>query len=155
MSVEAWGRTNQNKLTTGSLLSLDNQIDTATGTIKLKARFTNEDDALFPNQFVNARLQVDTLHDAVVIPTAALQMGNEGNFVWTLGEDNKVSKHRVTAGVQDSRQVVISAGLNAGDRVVTDGIDRLTEGMQVEVLAPSEASAAANAKREPDVQRKS
>ncbi|MGY3351999.1 MdtA/MuxA family multidrug efflux RND transporter periplasmic adaptor subunit [Serratia marcescens] len=155
VSVEAWDRTNQNKLTTGSLLSLDNQIDTATGTIKLKARFTNEDDALFPNQFVNARLQVDTLHDAVVIPTAALQMGNEGNFVWTLSEDNKVSKHRVTAGVQDSRQVVISAGLNAGDRVVTDGIDRLTEGMQVEVLAPNDAPATSKAKREPDVQRKS
>ncbi|ERH73232.1 multidrug transporter [Serratia marcescens EGD-HP20] len=155
VSVEAWDRTNQNKLTTGSLLSLDNQIDTATGTIKLKARFANEDDALFPNQFVNARLQVDTLHDAVVIPTAALQMGNEGNFVWTLSEDNKVSKHRVTAGVQDSRQVVISAGLNAGDRVVTDGIDRLTEGMQVEVLAPSDAPATSKAKREPDVQRKS
>ncbi|MBN5282280.1 MdtA/MuxA family multidrug efflux RND transporter periplasmic adaptor subunit [Serratia ureilytica] len=155
VSIEAWDRTNQNKLTTGSLLSLDNQIDTATGTIKLKARFANEDDALFPNQFVNARLQVDTLHDAVVIPTAALQMGNEGNFVWTLSEDNKVSKHRVTAGVQDSRQVVISAGLNAGDRVVTDGIDRLTEGMQVEVLAPNDAPAASKAKREPDVQRKS
>lgn len=155
VSVEAWDRTNQNKLTTGSLLSLDNQIDTATGTIKLKARFANADDALFPNQFVNARLQVDTLHDAVVIPTAALQMGNEGNFVWTLSEDNKVSKHRVTAGVQDSRQVVISAGLNAGDRVVTDGIDRLTEGMQVEVLAPNDAPAASKAKREPDVQRKS
>jgi len=155
VSVEAWDRTNQNKLTTGSLLSLDNQIDTATGTIKLKARFANEDDALFPNQFVNARLQVDTLHDAVVIPTAALQMGNEGNFVWTLSEDNKVSKHRVTAGVQDSRQVVISAGLNAGDRVVTDGIDRLTEGLQVEVLAPNDAPAASKAKREPDVQRKS
>ncbi|HEJ7282056.1 MdtA/MuxA family multidrug efflux RND transporter periplasmic adaptor subunit [Serratia marcescens] len=155
VSVEAWDRTNQNKLTTGSLLSLDNQIDTATGTIKLKARFANEDDALFPNQFVNARLQVDTLHDAVVIPTAALQMGNEGNFVWTLSEDNKVSKHRVTAGVQDSRQVVISAGLNAGDRVVTDGIDRLTEGMQVEVLAPNDAPATSKAKREPDVQRKS
>lgn len=155
VSVEAWDRTNQNKLTTGSLLSLDNQIDTATGTIKLKARFANEDDALFPNQFVNARLQVDTLHDAVVIPTAALQMGNEGNFVWTLSEDNKVNKHRVTAGVQDSRQVVISAGLNAGDRVVTDGIDRLTEGMQVEVLAPNDAPAASKAKREPDVQRKS
>lgn len=155
VSVEAWDRTNQNKLTTGSLLSLDNQIDTVTGTIKLKARFANEDDALFPNQFVNARLQVDTLHDAVVIPTAALQMGNEGNFVWTLSEDNKVSKHRVTAGVQDSRQVVISAGLNSGDRVVTDGIDRLTEGMQVEVLAPNDAPAASKAKREPDVQRKS
>ncbi|MDT3252665.1 MdtA/MuxA family multidrug efflux RND transporter periplasmic adaptor subunit [Serratia sp. root2] len=136
IGVEAWDRTNQTQLATGSLLSLDNQIDTTTGTIKLKARFTNEDDALFPNQFVNARLKVDTLHNAIVIPTAALQMGNEGNFVWTLSEDNKVSKHRVTTGVQDSRQVVISAGLNAGDRVVTDGIDRLTEGMQVEVVAP-------------------
>ncbi|QUY48133.1 MdtA/MuxA family multidrug efflux RND transporter periplasmic adaptor subunit [Serratia plymuthica] len=136
IGVEAWDRTNQTQLATGSLLSLDNQIDTTTGTIKLKARFTNEDDALFPNQFVNARLKVDTLHNAIVIPTAALQMGNEGNFVWTLSEDNKVSKHRVTTGVQDSRQVVISAGLNAGDRVVTDGIDRLTEGMQVEVVTP-------------------
>ncbi|CAI1135291.1 Multidrug resistance protein MdtE precursor [Serratia ficaria] len=155
VSVEAWDRTNQNRLATGALLSLDNQIDTATGTIKLKARFTNEDDALFPNQFVNARLKVDTLHDAVVIPTAALQMGNEGNFVWTLSEDNKVSKHRVTTGIQDSRQVVIGAGLNAGDRVVTDGIDRLTEGMQVEVLAPKEAPTAAKATRKPDVQGKS
>lgn len=140
IGVEAWDRTNQTQLATGSLLSLDNQIDTTTGTIKLKARFTNEDDALFPNQFVNARLKVDTLHNAIVIPTAALQMGNEGNFVWTLSEDNKVSKHRVTTGVQDSRQVVISAGLNAGDRVVTDGIDRLTEGMQVEVVTPQAAT---------------
>lgn len=142
VSVEAWDRTNQNQLATGSLLSLDNQIDTTTGTIKLKARFTNEDDALFPNQFVNARLKVATLHDAIVIPTAALQMGNEGNFVWTLSEDNKVSKHLVTTGVQDSQKVVINAGLNAGDRVVTDGIDRLTEGMQVEVVTPQTASPA-------------
>ncbi|SPZ65496.1 Multidrug resistance protein MdtE precursor [Serratia quinivorans] len=142
VSVEAWDRTNQNQLATGSLLSLDNQIDTTTGTIKLKARFTNEDDALFPNQFVNARLKVATLHDAMVIPTAALQMGNEGNFVWTLSEENKVNKHLVTTGMQDSQQVVITAGLNVGDRVVTDGIDRLTEGMQVEVVTPQAASAA-------------
>ncbi|WP_196062110.1 MULTISPECIES: MdtA/MuxA family multidrug efflux RND transporter periplasmic adaptor subunit [unclassified Serratia (in: enterobacteria)] len=141
VSVEAWDRTNQQLLTTGELLSLDNQIDTATGTIKLKARFDNQDDALFPNQFVNARLKVATLQNAVVIPTAALQMGNEGNFVWLLSADNKVSKHRVTAGIQDSQQVVISAGVNAGDRVVTDGIDRLTEGMQVEVVAPHQAAA--------------
>ncbi|MBV6693700.1 MdtA/MuxA family multidrug efflux RND transporter periplasmic adaptor subunit [Serratia quinivorans] len=142
VSVEAWDRTNQYQLATGSLLSLDNQIDTTTGTIKLKARFTNEDDALFPNQFVNARLKVATLHDAMVIPTAALQMGNEGNFVWTLSEENKVNKHLVTTGMQDSQQVVITAGLNVGDRVVTDGIDRLTEGMQVEVVTPQAASAA-------------
>lgn len=155
VSVEAWDRTNQTQLATGSLLSLDNQIDTTTGTIKLKARFTNEDDALFPNQFVNARLKVDTLHNAIVIPTAALQMGNEGNFVWTLSEDNKVSKHRVTTGVQDSRQVVISAGLNAGDRVVTDGIDRLTEGMQVEVVTAQAAPAATTPSRQPLAQGKS
>ncbi|SQJ13864.1 Efflux pump periplasmic linker BepD precursor [Serratia rubidaea] len=155
MAVEAWDRTNSQRLATGSLLSLDNQIDTATGTIKLKARFSNQDDELFPNQFVNARLKVDTLHNAVVIPTAALQMDNEGNFVWTLGDDNTVSKHRVTTGVQDSQQVVISAGLSAGDRVVTDGIDRLTDGIQVEVLTPQETPAAATPRRQPQVQGKS
>jgi hypothetical protein len=126
--VEAWDRTNKQKLSEGSLLSLDNQIDTTTGTIKLKARFNNQDDALFPNQFVNARMLVATEENAVVIPTAALQMGNEGNFVWVLNSDNKVSKHLVKTGIQDSQTVVISAGLSAGDRVVTDGIDRLTEG---------------------------
>ncbi|CAI1856011.1 MULTISPECIES: MdtA/MuxA family multidrug efflux RND transporter periplasmic adaptor subunit [Serratia] len=155
VSVEAWDRTNQNQLATGSLLSLDNQIDTTTGTIKLKARFTNEDDALFPNQFVNARLKVATLHDAMIIPTAALQMGNEGNFVWTLSEENKVNKHLVTTGMQDSQQVVITAGLNVGDRVVTDGIDRLTEGMQVEVVTPQAASVAAKASQPTRAQGKS
>ena len=132
--VEAWDRTNKQKLSSGTLLSLDNQIDTTTGTIKLKARFNNQDDALFPNQFVNARMLVDTEQNAVVIPTAALQMGNEGNFVWVLNDENKVSKHIVVPGIQDSQKVVISSGLSAGDKVVTDGIDRLTEGTKVEVV---------------------
>nr|WP_318381048.1 MdtA/MuxA family multidrug efflux RND transporter periplasmic adaptor subunit [uncultured Enterobacter sp.] len=134
LSVDAWDRTNKQKLSSGSLLSLDNQIDATTGTIKLKARFTNDDDALFPNQFINARMLVDTEQNAVVIPAAALQMGNEGNFVWVLNDQNKVSKHTVTPGIQDSQKVVIAAGLSAGDRVVTDGIDRLTEGAKVEVV---------------------
>lgn len=134
LSVEAWDRTNKQKLSSGSLLSLDNQIDATTGTIKLKARFNNEDDALFPNQFVNARMLVDIQQDAVVIPTAAVQMGNEGNFVWVLNSENKVSKHLVTTGIQDSQKVVISAGLASGERVVTDGIDRLTEGAKVDVV---------------------
>ncbi|NIG21637.1 MULTISPECIES: MdtA/MuxA family multidrug efflux RND transporter periplasmic adaptor subunit [Pantoea] len=134
--VEAWDRSNKTLLTSGTLLSLDNQIDATTGTIKLKARFDNQDDALFPNQFVNARLKVDTLQDAVVIPTAALQMSNDGHFVWVVNSDNKVSKKRVTAGLQDSQKVVISAGLDAGERVVTDGLDRLTEGATVEVVSP-------------------
>lgn len=141
LRVEAWDRTNKQKIGTGSLLSLDNQIDATTGTIKLKARFNNEDDALFPNQFVNARMLVDTQQNAVVIPTAALQMGNEGNFVWVLNADNKVSKHLVTTGIQDSQKVVISAGLSAGDRIVTDGIDRLTEGAKVEVVEAQTARA--------------
>lgn len=134
LNVEAWDRTNKQRLSTGALLSLDNQIDATTGTIKLKARFDNQDDILFPNQFVNARMLVSTQQDAVVIPAAALQMGNEGNFVWVLNEKGQVSKHKVTTGIQDSQKVVIAAGLSAGDRVVTDGIDRLTEGAQVEVV---------------------
>lgn len=142
LTVEAWDRANKQKLSDGTLLSLDNQIDTTTGTIRLKARFNNMDDALFPNQFVNARMLVDTEENAVVIPTAALQMGNEGNFVWVLNSDNKVSKHLVKPGIQDSQNVVISAGLSAGDRVVTDGIDRLTEGAKVEVVEAQSAPAA-------------
>lgn len=139
--VEAWDRTNAQKLSEGVLLSLDNQIDPTTGTIKVKARFTNQDDTLFPNQFVNARMLVDTEQNAVVIPTAALQMGNEGHFVWVLNDENKVSKHRVQTGIQDSQKVVISAGISAGDRVVTDGIDRLTEGAKVEVVEAQSATA--------------
>ena len=139
LSVEAWDRTNKTLLTTGSLVSLDNQIDATTGTIKLKARFENQDDSLFPNQFVNARMLVDTQHNAVVIPAAALQMGNEGHFVWVLNSEDKVSKHRVTPGIQNSQRVVINAGLSAGDRVVTDGIDRLIEGAKVEVVAAPDA----------------
>ena len=142
LTVEAWDRTNKQKLSTGALLSFDNQIDATTGTIKLKARFENQDDALFPNQFVNARMLVSTEENAVVIPTAALQMGNEGNFVWVLNDKNQVSKHTVTTGIQDSEKVVISAGLSVGDRVVTDGIDRLTEGAKVEVVQPQAAEEA-------------
>lgn len=149
LSVEAWDRTNKQKLSDGALLSLDNQIDATTGTIKLKARFNNQDDRLFPNQFVNARMLVDTQHDAVVIPSAALQMGNEGHFVWVLGDGNKVSKHRVTTGIQDSEKVVISGGLSAGDRVVTDGIDRLTEGATVEVVDAHDAEASSDKRASP------
>jgi len=134
--VEAWDRSNENLIASGKLLSLDNQIDVTTGTIKIKARFDNQDDALFPNQFVNVRLKVNTLQNAVVIPPAALQMGNEGHFVWVVNSDNKVSKKSVIAGLQDSQKVVVSAGLEAGERVVTDGLDRLTEGAKVEVVAP-------------------
>lgn len=134
--TESWDRSNKRHLTDGHLLSLDNQIDSTTGTIKLKARFENADDTLFPNQFVNVRLKVNTLQDAIVIPAAALQMGNEGHFVWVVNSENKVSKKGVSIGIQDSEKVVITAGLESGERVVTDGLDRLTEGATVEVVAP-------------------
>ncbi|ERT12863.1 MdtA/MuxA family multidrug efflux RND transporter periplasmic adaptor subunit [Photorhabdus temperata] len=134
--VSAWDRNNRQQLAEGKLLSIDNQIDTATGTIKLKARFANQGDILFPNQFVNIRIKVDTLENAVVIPNAALQMGNEGNFVWILGKDNEVSKHLVSVKLQDTQRVVINTGLTAGDKVVTDGIDRLTDGAKVDIVTP-------------------
>lgn len=137
-TVEAWDRANQKKLSQGRLLSMDNQIDVTTGTIKLKARFENLDDVLFPNQFVNIRMQVDTLQDAIVAPTAAIQMSNEGRFVWILNDKNEVSKRQVTIGIQYGQQVVITAGLDAGVQVVTDGIDRLTEGAKVDILSSSD-----------------
>lgn len=141
--VEAWDRANQKKLSQGSLLSMDNQIDTTTGTIKLKARFENSDDALFPNQFVNVRMQVDTLQNALLVPLSAIQMGSEGRFVWVLNDQSQVSKHSVTVGIQYGQEMVVTAGLNDGDRVVTDGIDKLTEGAQVEVIAAKTTTNAA------------
>ncbi|MEY0599268.1 MdtA/MuxA family multidrug efflux RND transporter periplasmic adaptor subunit [Providencia alcalifaciens] len=134
--IEAWDRNNIALIASGELLSTDNQIDAATGTLKIKARFTNEDETLFPNQFVNIKMQVETLQDAVVIPTAALQMGNDGHYVWVLSDDNKVSKHAVTVGMQDSQQVVIESGLAANTKVITDGVDKLTDGTTVEVVNP-------------------
>lgn len=134
--IEAWDRNNIALIASGELLSTDNQIDAATGTLKIKARFTNEEEKLFPNQFVNIKMQVETLQNAVVIPTAALQMGNEGHYVWILSDDNKVSKHNVTVGMQDSKQVVIESGLAANTKVITDGVDKLTDGTTVEVVTP-------------------
>ena len=140
LSVEAWDRGNKQLITTGTLLSLDNQIDTATGTIKLKARFTNQDNQLFPNQFVNAKIKVDTLDNAIVIPAAAIQTGNNENFVWMINDQNKVSKQPVTVGLRSGESVVVSQGVESGQRVVTDGVDRLKQDMQVEVVTPQSLS---------------
>ncbi|WP_347254673.1 MdtA/MuxA family multidrug efflux RND transporter periplasmic adaptor subunit [Leminorella grimontii] len=137
--VEAWDRENKRLIATGTLLSLDNQIDAATGTIKLKARFDNQDERLFPNQFVNTRIKVDTLKNALVIPAAAVQTGNNENFVWVLGDDSKVTKQAVTVGLRYGELSVINSGLSPEQRVVTDGVDRLKEGVQVEVVTPGAA----------------
>ncbi|WP_340622181.1 MdtA/MuxA family multidrug efflux RND transporter periplasmic adaptor subunit [Xenorhabdus siamensis] len=136
LAVIAWDRNNRLQLAQGKLLSIDNQIDVATGTIKMKAQFNNQDNALFPNQFVNIQIKVNTLNNAIVIPNAALQMSNEGYFVWMVDKENKVSKHKVTIGMQNAELVVINNNLSVGDRVVTDGTDQLTEGATVEIVKP-------------------
>lgn len=140
LAVVARNKDNSIKLAQGTLLTLDNQIDPATGTIKAKARFANEDDLLFPNQFVNVLLQVGQLQDAVVIPDAALQMGTEGHYVWLLGADNTVRKQIVDVALQTPERVVISSGVAVGDTLVTDGTDRLTDGAQVEVISPEKTA---------------
>lgn len=143
--AEAWDRSDSHKLADGRLLSLDNQIDSTTGTLKIKARFTNQDDPLFPNQFVNIHLRVSTLADALLMPVSALQMNTEGHFVWIVSQQNTVSRKQVTVGLQQNQQVVVTAGLSAGDRVITDGIDRLTEGSAVDIVQgpPAETDSAA------------
>lgn len=144
LPVTALDRNNQFELAKGKLFSVDNQIDATTGTIKLKARFPQQETTLFPNQFVNVRLYVTTLEKAVVIPNAALQMGNEGHFVWVVDSENKVSKLRVEVALQNAEKVVIASGLSAEQRVVTDGVDRLTQGAKVDIVTPTAPKAKEN-----------
>ena len=123
-------------LAAGTLLSTDNQIDVATGTVKLKAQFPNSDGRLFPNQFVNVRMVVDTIRATVVVPTAALQRDNQGTIVYTVKEDSTVAVRRVKAGPTDGEVMSIESGLQAGERVIVDGVDRIREGAKVEVVEP-------------------
>ncbi len=135
LTVEAWDREQRNRLARGQVKTTDNAIDTATGTLRLKAQFANSDDALFPNQFVNIRLQLDTVAQALVVPAAAIQRGSVGTFVYVVKEDSTVTLRRVTPGAVDGDWVSVEGDLAPGDRVVTDGADRLREGAKVEVIA--------------------
>ena len=135
--VQAWDREQQALLAQGFLLSMDNQIDTATGTVKLKAEFANEDHTLFPNQFVNARLLVTVLPRAVTVPTAAVQLGSRGSYVYVVVKD-PVRLRDVTPGVRTDSLTVIDKGLAAGEVVVVDGVDRLRDGLRVRVTASME-----------------
>lgn len=135
IEVEAWDRDGKTLLATGTLLTVDNQLDATTGTVKVKAVFPNTDGALFPNQFVNVRLVVSELKDATVIPSAAVQRGSRGSFVWLLkDEDKTVSMRPVSIGHVDGESVAVLEGLKAGDLVAVDGFDRLREGAKVEVV---------------------
>ncbi len=136
LAVDAWDREQKNKLAVGTLITVDNQIDTATGTIKLKAQFPNPDGLLFPNQFVNVRMVVETKKDATVIPMAAIQRGAQGTIVYVVKEDKTVSLRPVKMGAVENDNVAIDSGVRPGEMVVTDGIDRLREGAKVEVTTP-------------------
>jgi multidrug efflux system membrane fusion protein len=131
--VEAWDREQKAKLADGELVSADNQVDPATGTVKLKAQFPNDDRALFPNQFVNVRMKLDTLKNAIVVPPAAVQRGAQGMFVYVVQPDKTVALRTVKLGPLDAQRQAIAEGLAAGDLVVIDGTDRLRPGAQVEV----------------------
>jgi len=134
LGVEAWDREQRRRLAQGRVLTTDNAIDTTTGTIKLKAEFPNADGTLFPNQFVNIRLQLDTLPNALVAPNNAIQRGSMGTFVYLVKEDGSVTLRKVTTGAVDGDWVAIEGEVEPGDRLVTDGADRLREGAKVEVI---------------------
>ena len=145
LPVAAWDRGDAAKIADGTLLTLDTQIDPTTGTVKARASFPNQDQALFPQQFVNAHLLVDTLHAPVLVPNAAVQRGSPGTFVYLVGADDTVAVRKVVAGPADSSSTAITSGLAAGDRVVVDGADRLHEGAKVAVPADHAEPAAGEA----------
>lgn len=129
----AYDRTLSAKLATGRLVSTDNQIDPATGTVKLRAEFDNQDNSLFPNQFVNIELKISTQHDAILAPSSSIQRGSQGAFVYKLKDDNTVSVQPVKLGVAQNDIVAVSEGLAEGDKVVTQGVDKLRDGAHVAV----------------------
>jgi multidrug efflux system membrane fusion protein len=139
LAVDAYDRALQTKLASGTLSAIDSQIDPATGTIKLKATFANEQDQLFPNQFVNARLMVDTITNAVIVPAAAIQRGpglnlpngQQKTFVYVVTAGKTVDARDVTVSLTDNDETVVASGLAAGEVVVTDGVERLQPGVSV------------------------
>ena len=142
LPVQAWDREQKRQLDVGGLLSLDNQIDLSTGTVKLKARFPNTAGALYPNQFVNARLQVRVLQNAITVPTSAVQLGSRGAYVYVAAKNDKgqdaVTVRPITPGITNNALTVVEKGLEPGELVVVDGLDRLRDGIAVKVAATTE-----------------
>ena len=146
LSADAYDRAGTTKLASGMLLSLDNQIDTTTGTVKAKAEFVNDDESLFPNQFVNVRLLLDVMHDATIIPTSALERGSGGLFVYIVQADKTVAVRNIKTGPTEGERVAVTDGLQVGEVVVTSGADRLRDGSKVE-LPGDNPQPAANAQK--------
>lgn len=140
LPVEAWDRDLKTRLASGYLAAIDNQVDTATGTVRLKALFTNEDASLFPNQFVNARLQVDTVRDTVIVPTAAVQNSPQGTFVYVIKSDSTVDMRPIEVQGTEGDDTAVKHGLAAGEQVVTDGLEKLRPGSKVSLPKPEGAA---------------
>lgn len=138
LEVEAWDKGSHGLLARGTLLTIDNQIDAATGTVKLKAEFDNQDGTLFPSQFVNIRFVVQVLRDATVVPVGAIQRGREGPFAYVIGPEQVASVRKLTLGPSEGGQSVVREGLAAGELVVLQGIDQVREGTRVNPSAPLE-----------------
>ena len=136
----AYDRSGANKLATGTLQTFDSQIDPTTGTIKLRAQFENETRTLYPNQFVNIRLLLDTHKDVTTMSTAGIQRGVPGTFVYLVKDDSTVTVRPVKLGVTDGDRVEVISGLSPGDRIVIDGADKLREGAKVVVRNPADAA---------------
>jgi multidrug efflux system membrane fusion protein len=130
--VEAYDRDLKKKLASGKLLTIDNAIDPSTGTAKFKAEFPNDDSSLFPNQFVNARLLVDTRHGVAMVPAAAIQHSPQSSFVYVVKGDQTVEMRNVVPGPVEGDEASVDSGLQAGDVVVVDGVDKLQQGTKVE-----------------------
>jgi multidrug efflux system membrane fusion protein len=135
LPVTVYDRANLHELAVGQVSAVDNQIDTTTGTVKVRAQFDNTDNKLFPNQFVNARLLVTTLKNVVTVPTSAIQRGSPGAYVYVINADSTVAVRQIVTGVVDGDFTAVNSGLAAGERVVIDGTDRLRDGIHVSVVA--------------------
>jgi multidrug efflux system membrane fusion protein len=137
IKVEAFDRNMKNKLAEGTLQATGNQIDSATGMLSLKARFQNANTSLFPNQFVNVRLNMGTKQNAILVPASAIQLGPQGNYVWIYDDDAKtVTKQEVTVGATENYKTEVLTGVDVGDTVVINGVDKLRDGMKVSVQTP-------------------
>ena len=136
LPVTAYDSDGGKSLAKGTLYAIGNQVNTSTGTVMVRATFANDDEALFANEFVNVQLLVDTLHQAVLVPTPAVLSGAPGSYVYLVSEEDTVSVHPVTLGPSDGKNTVITSGLSAGDTVVTDGTDRLSDGAKIRISSP-------------------
>jgi multidrug efflux system membrane fusion protein len=154
LAVTVFNSDNSKQLAIGSLYAISNQMATSTGTVTLRATFANDDEALFPNEFVNVNLLVDTLQKAVLVPTPAVLSGAPGDYVYLVNTDQTVSVHKVTPGPTDGKNTVILSGLAAGQVVVTDGTDRLSDGAKIKVGGAKPAAGGASARREAPARRR-